>query len=164
MINATLCANPAFVERTVVKYALLGPPEAVGEVCGIMLQANAGGNGIVLCGDRMEKARADGVHAMEYMPLKTLQTVLDEVGVLDYQAFKMDVEGFGAGHTRAVTDLACPAARQLFCSPEFSHRGPRRSVRCRVQGAGRHPGPARAVHSELRAGRADGSCGEVMHG
>ena len=95
MINATLCANPNFADRVIVKYALLGPPESAGDVCGIHLATGAGGNGHVVCGDQMKKDRAKGV-PMDYMPLRTLQTVLDEVGLLDYQAFKMDVEGYGA--------------------------------------------------------------------
>jgi len=93
MINATLCANPKFADRVIVKYALLGPPESIGQVCGINLAPQAGGNGHVVCGDEMKADRAKGI-AMDYMPLRTLQTVLDEVGVLDYQAFKMDVEGY----------------------------------------------------------------------
>ena len=104
MINATLCANPKFADRVIVKYALLGPPESIGQVCGINLAPQAGGNGHVVCGDEMKADRAKGI-AMDYMPLRTLQTVLDEVGVLDYQAFKMDVEGYGVDAVLKVGNL-----------------------------------------------------------
>lgn len=129
MINATLCANPKFADRVIVKYALLGPPESVGEVCGITLAPNAGGNGNVMCGDQMKEARARGV-AMDFMPLRTLQTVLDEVGVLDYQAFKMDVEHYGA-----LLPRFHHATLHTFCSEFASEPGD--TVRCRVQSVGR---------------------------
>ncbi len=129
MINATLCANPKFADRVIVKYALLGPPESIGQVCGINLAPQAGGNGHVVCGDEMKADRAKGI-AMDYMPLRTLQTVLDEVGVLDYQAFKMDVEGYGA-----LTPRVQHATLHTFCSAFASEPGD--NVWRRVQSVGR---------------------------
>ena len=107
MINATLCANPSFAERMIVKHALLGAPENEADDCAIVTNVNSG-NGNVICGKRAIDAYTE-THpgsSVAFVPVRTLQSILDEVGIFDYQAFKMDIEGSECKALRGAPDLA----------------------------------------------------------
>mmetsp|Transcript_19361 Transcript_19361/g.60887 ORF Transcript_19361/g.60887 Transcript_19361/m.60887 type:complete len:333 (-) Transcript_19361:110-1108(-) len=92
LMNATLCANPAFSERVHIVQALVGSKEQEGRLCSICGKSN----GEVVCGppDAIEKRVCAAGLTEFHVIFKSIETILKDLAIADVTGFKMDIEGF----------------------------------------------------------------------
>lgn len=106
LMNATLCANPAFKARVHVVHALVGATEQEGKLCSICGKSN----GAVVCGppDAIGKRVCPQNMKENRVRFKTIATILKDLAVANVDAFKMDIEGYEcealAGYTAFAAD------------------------------------------------------------
>lgn len=95
-IEATMCLNPQFRELVSMVPAALVSPQEVGHNRCVIKSTSAAvniGNGFLTCGSGVE-ACAPGDANCENVPVKTLDTVLAEIGATAVDVVKMDVENY----------------------------------------------------------------------
>lgn len=90
LLNASLCANPAWQERIRVYPYIVGNSEQAGKHCTFYVDPQNKGNMQVACDGPKPTNRVFGGSVL----VKTLQDVLDEAGVGTIDTLKIDVEGF----------------------------------------------------------------------
>jgi FkbM family methyltransferase len=111
---------------------IAGGPENVGEHCAITTSGTSG-NGKVYCGSDVQKHQGQGVKA-DVVPVQTLQDVLNEAGVMDFEAFKMDVEGFECRVLAGAPDLAKKYTLNYFVMETTNEETKRCGAKFAVEG------------------------------
>jgi len=97
-MQATLCLNPEFKKRvTIIPAALVAPDEVADKRC-VIRSTNYNiniGNGFLTCGKSADVKPCSAADTnCEDVPVKTLSTALEEVGVKSIDVVKMDVENY----------------------------------------------------------------------